>query len=221
MKYFCHTKSAHYRALFVFILVMAVLGIAPQPIYAATITVNTVADNTTDDAFCTLHEAILAANDTPANANCGTGAAGLDTIAFNLGAGTPSIALSNPLPDITQPVIINGATGGATRVEILGDGLAAGNGLALVPGSSGSTIKALVLSGFANLGFAAIVIESANNRVENCLIGTDNTGLAAAVTGNWIGIMIQSVNATGNVIGGNTAAWSLAVSEVKKRKGES
>lgn len=212
MKYFCHTKSAHYRALFVFILVMAVLGIAPQPIYAATITVNTVADNTTDDAFCTLHEAILAANDTPANANCGTGAAGLDTIAFNLGAGTPSITLSNPLPDITQPVIINGATGGATRVEILGDGLAAGNGLALVPGSSGSTIKALVLSGFANLGFAAIVIESANNRVENCLIGTDNTGLAAAVTGNWIGIMIQSVNATGNVIGGNTAAQRNVIS---------
>lgn len=191
---------------------MAVLGIAPQPIYAATITVNTVADNTTDDAFCTLHEAILTANGAPANANCGAGTAGLDTIAFNLGAGTPSITLSNPLPDITQPVIINGATGGATRVEILGDALASGSGLVLVPGASGSTIKALVLSGFANLGFAAIVIESANNRVENCLIGTDNTGLAAAVTGNWIGILVQSVNATGNVIGGNTATQRNVIS---------
>ncbi len=187
-------------------------GIASQPIYAATITVNTVADNTTDDAFCTLHEAILTANGAPANANCGAGAAGLDTIAFNLGAGTPSITLANPLPDITQPVIINGATGGATRVEILGDALASGNGLVLVPGSSGSTIKALVLSGFANLGFAAIVIESANNRVENCLIGTDNTGLAAAVTGNWVGIIVQSVNATGNIIGGNTTAQRNVIS---------
>jgi hypothetical protein len=42
----------------------------------------------------------------------------------------------------------------------------------LVPGASGSTSKALVLSGLVNFGFAAIVIESANNRVENCLIGT-------------------------------------------------
>jgi CSLREA domain-containing protein len=93
------------------------LGIALQPIYATTIIVNTVADHTTNDAFCTLPEAILTANGTPANGNCGIGAAGLDTIAFNLSAGTPSITLSNPLANITQLVIIKGLQVGQRELK--------------------------------------------------------------------------------------------------------
>lgn len=212
MKSFLASCNSLLRSVVALGLCATLIGATSTPIYAATLTVTSTADNTTDDAFCTLREAILAANAAPANANCGAGAAGLDTIAFNLGAGTPSITLATPLPDITAPVIINGATGGATRIEILA-GAANGSGLVLALGSSGSTLTALVLSGFSFGGSdAAIVIISANNRVENCLIGTDNTGLAAAAIGNSIGILIQSVNATGNVIGGNTVAQRNIIS---------
>ena len=40
---------------------------------AATITVNSTADNTTTDGACTLREAILSANAAPANADCTAG----------------------------------------------------------------------------------------------------------------------------------------------------
>ncbi|BCX02155.1 MAG: hypothetical protein KatS3mg053_0093 [Candidatus Roseilinea sp.] len=57
---------------------------APQIVRAAGYVVNSTADNTTDDAFCTLREAILAANNTPLNTNCGPASAGDDTITFSL-----------------------------------------------------------------------------------------------------------------------------------------
>lgn len=55
-----------------------------QPVYAAGSVVNSLANNTTNDTSRTLCEAILAANNTPANANCGAGSAGNDTITFGV-----------------------------------------------------------------------------------------------------------------------------------------
>jgi len=67
------------------------------PLAAATYTVNSLADNTNDDAFCTLREAILAANNAPADTNCGAASTGDDTIVFGV-SGT--IPLASQLPDI-------------------------------------------------------------------------------------------------------------------------
>ncbi|OAN47222.1 hypothetical protein A6A03_00300 [Chloroflexus islandicus] len=68
-----------------------------QPVYAAGYVVNALADTIANDSACTLREAILAANNTPVNANCGAGSASNDTITFSV-SGT--ITLGAPLPAI-------------------------------------------------------------------------------------------------------------------------
>jgi CSLREA domain-containing protein len=96
---------------------MLMLLSAVPAAHAATLTVTTTADNTTDDTDCTLREAILAANGAAANADCGAGSAGLDTIAFNIPAGQCGadgvciITLSGSnLPTITEALTIDGTT---------------------------------------------------------------------------------------------------------------
>src|SRR3972149_3559383 len=60
--------------------------------------VNTTADNTTDDAFCTLREAINAANNAVgSNGDCGALSSGDDTITFDINS---TITLSSQLPAI-------------------------------------------------------------------------------------------------------------------------
>src|SRR5689334_6026251 len=76
---------------------------------AATITVNSTADVAANDGQCTLREAITAANtDTSSGAAAGecVAGSGADTIQFNIGSGTPSIALTSGLPGITSPIIL-------------------------------------------------------------------------------------------------------------------
>ena len=85
--------------------VTAALG--TQPAYAASIVVNTNADNLTDDGFCTLREAITTANsDTNINtSDCATGS-GADVITF---AADYTITLvGSQLPAITSNITING-----------------------------------------------------------------------------------------------------------------
>ncbi|HNG34705.1 MAG TPA: CSLREA domain-containing protein, partial [Blastocatellia bacterium] len=112
----------------------------------AVITVTTTADTVAADGFCSLREAIQAANTNAVVNECPAGAAGLDSIEFNLGAGTPVISLSSPLPSITQAVTIDGATGGATRVAL--DGVTNGGFGLDLQATSGSTIRGLVIRRF-------------------------------------------------------------------------
>ncbi|MCX7791115.1 MAG: CSLREA domain-containing protein [Chloroflexaceae bacterium] len=82
----------------VFALLLAPLLLAGQgvrPVYAAAYVVNSLADTTANDTFCTLREAILAANNAPANANCGAGSAANDTITFSV-SGTITLGLFLP-----------------------------------------------------------------------------------------------------------------------------
>src|SRR5215471_12845789 len=91
---------------------------------AATITVNSTNDIQANDGQCTLREAIIAANTNTASGGmageCAAGSAGLDNIVFNVGSGNPQINVSGTFPTITEPVSINGNTGGATRIVING-----------------------------------------------------------------------------------------------------
>lgn len=163
---------------------------------AKTFTVNSSLD--TDDGHCTAGKCTLRDAINAANAN-----AGADTINFALGAGTPSIALTSPLPGTSEAVTILGNTGGATRVELNGSAVPSGDGLHL---NGGATARALVVRGFPGYG---IVLTGSSNVVAGCYVGTDAAG-GGSVAGN--GIDGISDAGSGSVIGGATAADRNVVS---------
>jgi uncharacterized repeat protein (TIGR01451 family)/CSLREA domain-containing protein len=159
------------------------------------ITVNTLADDAVINSNCTLREAIIAANTNLAVDACQPGAAGPDTIQFSLGAGTPAINLLSALPTITEPLTINGNTGGSLRVELNGAGAGAGaNGLNITAGNS--TIRALVINRFSGNGIQ--IQTNGGNTIQSCFIGINAAGTAALSNAN-NGILIQ--NSPDNVIG--------------------
>jgi len=162
------------------------------------------------DGFISLREAIIAANNT----------AGLDSISFNIaGGGVQTIAVGSTalgsLPDITDAVVIDGytqigagvntaATGSnaVLLIELEGSGAGAGvDGLTLASGSGGSTIRGLVIHGFADDG---ITIGSDGNTISGNFIGTNSSGTGAIGVGD-DGVDINS-GADNNVIGGATIA---------------
>lgn len=164
----------------------------------ATYTVTTTADS----GLGSLRQAIIDANSNP----------GTDTIQFNIpGSGPFVINLSQPLPDITDPVIIDGYTqsgsspastcSGVATIRIVLNGSGAGpsaSGFVLAPGSQGSTIKGLSIINFSGSG---IEVLSGSNSIVGNFIGINASGGAA---GNGTGILISSGNA--NTIGGNSPA---------------
>lgn len=103
-------------------------------------------------------------------------AAGLDTIRFQIGTGPVEINHNTALPDITQPVIIDGTTqpgfSGTPLITLAGNFTV---GLKIISGAS--TVKALALSGFQN----GVVLENAGGNI---------------VTGNFIGICPQNPTAS-------------------------
>ncbi len=179
----------------------------------ALIMVTTTADNTTADGFCSLREAILSANGAPANGDCTAGITGPDVINFALGAGTPTINVSgSPLPTITETVTIDGATGGATRVELNGAGAgASANGL-FINNTDNCMIKSLVINRFNGTpgvnpasGNGIRIVDSDNTVVENCYIGTNPAGNAAlANSSNGVyGYATNDSDIKNNLLSGN------------------
>jgi hypothetical protein len=150
---------------------------------------------------CTLRAAITEANNLP----------GLDTINFNI-AGTPTIALSFGLPDVTGPVAIDGLTQpGAScsgfpatlQVEIDGSAIPANQNrvLRLAPGTDGSTLRGLAFSKFP-AGGIQIDVQSSFALIECNRFGIDRTGTVANRT--TVGTMLAVNNGTTNsIIGGN------------------
>jgi CSLREA domain-containing protein len=158
-----------------------------------TFVVNSTADTddgqcTSDAGGCTLREAINAANAT----------ASLDTISFALGSGNPSITVASALPAFSAPIVIDGNTGGATRIEINGNNVT-GSGLTLNNSSSRSIIRNLVINRFNGSGIN--LSNSSNNIIESCYIGTDAGGTIGR--GN-SGAGITFTAANENLIGGTS-----------------
>ncbi len=161
------------------------------------ITVDTTADeNGTDPAKCSLREAITTINSGSAFGGCTFG----DTINFALGTGTPTIAITTSLPIAVKPLVIDGNSGGATRIELNGAGAGTNaSGLTIAGGSS--IIKSLVINRFDKQGIS--LITNGGNTVTDCYIGVDSTGTTEQPNGD-SGIFInKTVN---NTIGGTTAA---------------
>lgn len=182
-------------------------------VFATTYTVSKVADTNdgTCDSDCSLREAITAAN---ANA-------GADTINFNIsGSGVHTIAPTSTLPSITSPVTINGysqtgssvntatapnALNGTLTIEINGTSAGSSSGLTFESGSSGSTVKGLVINRFAVDG---IMLNSSSVTVSGCYVGTDTTGASdLGNTSNGITVPTSS-----NTIGGTTSGARNVIS---------
>lgn len=128
-----------------------------------------IVDSTADNGAGSLRQAIVAAN-AHANAN------GPDQIYFAIpGAGVRTIVVASALPEITDPLIIDGWTqpgwNGAPLVELTAQAGVTMDGLAITGGAT--TIRGLVMNGFQ----AAIKIsQNGNNTVNGCYLGTDKTG---------------------------------------------
>ena len=160
--------------------------------------------NTNDSGAGSLRQAILDSNSF----------AGTQTITFNIaGAGVKTITPATALPDITQPVVIDGYTqpGASANTLVTGDNavllvelkfnVAAADALKITGG--GSTVRGLVINGSGAGSNGIRLVTGGGNTVEGCFIGTDAAG-ATDQSGFNDGVII--VSSSTNLIGGTTPA---------------
>ncbi|MCA9383708.1 cadherin-like domain-containing protein, partial [Candidatus Dojkabacteria bacterium] len=102
----------------------------------------------------TLREAILVANSHP----------GLDKIEF--ASGVTTIALTSPLPEITDPIFIDG------KKTVIIDGTSAGSTNGFTINSSGSTIQNLTIKNFSGNGIS--ILSGTNNKISRNSIYQNN-----------------------------------------------
>ncbi len=167
---------------------------APQRINA-TFTVTTPADNVPGS----LRTAITSANASP----------GLDLITFAIGSGSVSLTPGSQLPDIVDPVVIDGTTqpgfAGVPIVELAGTS-AGPNAIGLVIKAGNSTVRGLIINRWLTTGsggFGIVLDVLGNNAIEGCWIGLGADGTTAQPNAvNGIAIFNGSIN---NRIGGTTA----------------
>lgn len=173
--------------LFIIVLLLVSVALAQDNIFMVT--------NTGDTGDGSLRQAILDANATP----------GIDYIHFELSGDRPhTIQPQSALPEITDPVVIDGSTQPGTdcsqsqlMIELDGSQLdSTANGLTLL--AAESTIQGLVINRFGRDGIH-VRSSPGNNYVACNFIGTDVTGTVALGNGR-TGIFVD--NSSGNQIGG-------------------
>lgn len=186
-------------------LMAASLALAAKPAHAAeTFTVNNQFDpgnGTCDSNGCTLREAIDAAN---ANPN----AARKDAIEFDIpGEGVKTISPSSSLPDITDPVTIDGytqpgarantrAVGDNAELRIRLDGANPGTTGGLRLAANNSFVQGLSITRFHS---ALVILGTDNNKIKGNFVGTDPGGPQRLGSSNSLVISDGSNN---NTIGG-------------------
>ena len=150
-----------------------------------------IVTNTNDSGPGSLRQALLNANTD----------AGTQTITFNIpGAGPHIIAPLAALPNITDPVVIDGTSqpgySGTPLIELVG-GSVAYHGFNLA--ADNSTIRGFAIHGFNN---GILLNGHSGNTIEACHLGLDAAGTTAP--GNAAGVRASS--SQNNIIGGTTAA---------------
>lgn len=177
---------------------------ATRQIVAGDWVVNSTADSSDADpgdgecddsaGACTLRAAIEEAN----------AWSGPNTVTFNIpGDGVQTIRLTAPLPEISEPLTLDGSTqpgyAGVPRIAV--DGSEAGDGADGLHITGGeSTVRALALFGFSRA--AILITGTGGNTVESSFIGLSPEGVQA--TRNQIGILVQ--DSAGNRIGGEAGS---------------
>ncbi|HLG16764.1 MAG TPA: BACON domain-containing carbohydrate-binding protein [Blastocatellia bacterium] len=164
------------------------------PLVAMTFTVTTI----NDSGPGSLRQAILDSNSN----------AGADSIGFAIGTGPQTIILSGDLPQITDPVTIDGTTqpgfAGTPIVTLPGSGTVSGIPLKISAGAT--TVRGLVINNSSQVGIQ--LIQAGGNIVEGNYLGTDAAG--TAVVPNDVGVQI--VDTPNNTIGGTTASARNVIS---------
>lgn len=209
------------RILLVAIVSVFAAGLDPIPAAAATLAVNSSADpgDGVCDASCTLRDAILAADATPAEA---------DTIVFDIpGAGNAVVINvgTSELPAIDHAVTIDGFSDpDSSRVEVHdadSTALAPADGLSI--NGSDVTVKGLVIRNFGNDGIDLSASASGNHIESNFIVtdingttdqgnaghGVSIAGAANTVGGSGVGNVISGNNQNGVNFTGSTAAANV------------
>lgn len=164
-------------------LLLATLLFAAQgarPVYAAAYVVNSLADTITNDTSCTLREAILAANNAPANANCGAGSTGNDTITFNV-SGTITLGLF-------LPNIVSGA--GTLTID--------GGGSVTISGNN--AVRVMTVDSGADLTLRNLTIANASTPLSGG--GVANSGTLTVINSTFSGNNAGSGGGIVNLSGG-------------------
>jgi CSLREA domain-containing protein len=168
-------------------------------IRAAAFTVTSVSDSGPGS----LRQAILDAN----------ASSGPDTINFNVaGSGVRTISVLSPLPEITEPVTIDGysqpgsspataTTPASPLIELRGSTGGTAQINALTVRSGNTTIRGLVINNFMGHGIALFI--NGNNTIQGNTIGLDASGGLARGNG-LAGILLNE--SSNNVIGGPSPA---------------
>ena len=165
------------RAILLSLLICAgavlYLGVAKHETHASPPASNFVVTNVNDSGPGSLRQAIVNANAT----------VGTDSITFNITGPSLRIQPLLGLPNIDDPVVIDGSTqpgfSGTPIIELNGSLSAV---RALFVNAPGSTIRGLVINGF-NTGAIFIGPAGGGSRVEGCYLGTDVTGKIAIPNG--------------------------------------
>ncbi|MBC8100753.1 MAG: DUF11 domain-containing protein [Armatimonadetes bacterium] len=178
------------------LVMLFALRLIASTVQAAPPLVNTNADNTLDDAECTLREALLTVNGVPANDDCAAGT----NITFTAGVTLISVQ-TTPLPNLTaNGITIDGDTG-AGFVQIDGAAVtdtAAENENGLVVQSANNTLRNLVITQFPDNGLVLTGAGAVGNTLVGLYLGTDTTGVPL---GNTRSGLLISDGANGNIIG--------------------
>jgi photosystem II stability/assembly factor-like uncharacterized protein len=168
-----------------------------------------VVTNVNDAGSGSLRQAILDANAVP----------GRDRITFNIpGTGVSTITVNTFLPNITEPVTIDGTTqpgfAGSPVIELNGANVlsstagslvGAGSGLIITAGDS--VVRGLVINRF--IGSGILIQTGGGNRVEGNIIGLDPTGTVKRPNG-LDGVTISA--SSSNIIGGTTLSQRNVIS---------
>jgi hypothetical protein len=155
-----------------------------------------IVTNTNDSGPGSLRQAVN-------NANAHSGFT--DTISFSIpGTGVHTIAPLSPLPQIADPVVIDGTTqpgyAGSPVIELNGAAAGGSSGLSLASIASGSTVRGLAINRFAGNG---IQVLGNGNLIAGNYIGTDalgTTDLGNSSNG------IQIIDGANNTVGGGPLA---------------
>lgn len=176
--------------------------------------------NTNDSGPGSLRQAIIDANTSP----------GPDVIGvLMIPPGSKTIDLLSPLPDITDPVTLDGINQGgfvaSGKLELNGTN-AGGLATGLVIASNDTVIRNIVANRFSVAGIAVQAVS--NIRIEASFIGTDVTGTLAMGNGQGIvvfdalsvqigGATVQARNViSGNIFSGiNISATSNSLADIR------
>lgn len=178
----CNARTAQHLIGFSVCVFIIGSSLAAAPGDAATITVTGGRDGSlgklAENGLCELREAIEASNTDSAVDACRAGS-GMDTIEFDIGeGGETTILITSELPEITDPVFIDGWSQPgwgcyfSPCVEISGTHAGTANGLVISAGDS--RVRALSITRFRLNGIH--VTTGGHNRIDDCYIGTNSAG---------------------------------------------